>query len=54
MKSESQLEGKPCHGLLDDLLATKLEEYDLGEVRDQRAKFHCKTVDGSKDTCART
>ena len=24
VKPESQLEGKPCHGLLDDLLATKI------------------------------
>ena len=52
MKPESQLEGKPCHGLLDDLLATELKVNVLGEVREQHAKFHCKTVGGSKDTCS--
>ena len=51
MKPESQLEGKPCHGLLDDLLATKLEEYNLGEVRDQRAKFNSKIIGELKNTC---
>ena len=54
MKPESQLEGKPCHGLLDDLLATKLKVNGLGEVRDQGAKFDCKTVGGFKDTRPQT
>ena len=50
MKPESQLKRKPCHDLLDDLLATKVEVNDLGEVRNQRAKFYSKIISDLKDT----